>query len=217
MDLFTRLKLRLMEVAALVFAAAMMAMLVVGPAMILTGQPAQQGATTTISGVPPDSASATTNRLFYDGSTNCGGKQCLVYICTALSQQSSFAFSIVSSTLTSIVDSGNTATINFAVNSGLNVDNRIFIRNASVSALNGYFTILTIPTATSATVATSGVADATYADTFLQVETMAPRTSAAVWKVEKIRQTSDFLTASRTNSQPVGGQICDNRATLAYN
>jgi len=157
-----------------------------------------------------------TTLIFRDGSNN------QQYFCTALSRQPNFQWT-GTSMITSIADSGTTATITFVSAHGLAVDNRILIRgmvSAGTSALNGLFNVVSVGSTTTLTVTTSGVTDGTYTpstDPLMQINTTAPRTSAAVWQIMRQYFTTtyvDRIALAEGDLQP--SKICDDRSTYSY-
>lgn len=148
-----------------------------------------------------------TTLMFYSGAN-------LAYTCEAPSVQPAYYWSRNNSTLTSIADSSNTSTLTFSAAHGLAKNNKVTISGATIAtALNGDYIIQTVGSSTTATVTTSGVADATYTESSLRVSTTAPRTTAAIWKVTAFTTTT-YLDAVQTE-EPIRpfGQICDNRST----
>lgn len=142
-----------------------------------------------------------TSLFFRDGSNN------LAYACVARSQQDTHSWTIAASTLTSIVDSGTTATVTTSTAHGLAVNNKVTISGATDADLNGDYFVQSVPTTTTFTVTSANVTDATY-NTGLTVSTRAPRSSAAIWTIQKLSYTTTYLDSVQ-NSAP--NQICDNR------
>lgn len=168
----------------------------------------QDGPSVTI-GQLPNGKTATVLGFFPSATTN--------YFCTAQTVQPTYTASVAGGTMTNIVDSGTTATVNWTAH-GLAVGNRVVVAGATDTDLNGAYIIATVPDANSFTYTSANVTDATYT-TGVTVATTAPRTSAAIWSV--VRMTFDGsgnLTAKqnsvRTSSTSL---VCDDRATLAYN
>lgn len=164
---------------------------------------------------PAGPAQAVTALFFYDGSNN------LIYTCKAVSQQPNYTWSVTgvsgNGTLTSIVVATNVGTATMSAAHGLSVGNKIVVAGSTTSALNGTYYVQTVGSATTLTITTSGVADATYNTAALTVSTVAPRSSAAIWEIRKFSYTSTNLTAqqSAASSQQIGAMdgVCDNRAT----
>lgn len=157
-----------------------------------------------------------TFRIFRDGSNN------QQYICTALSKQSVYNWSGLAM-ITSIVDSGTTATITFASAHGLSDDNRIVIAgmvSAGTSALNASFKIAVTNT-TVITITTSGVTDGNYTpstDPLMIISTTAPRTTAAQWQILRQYYTTTYLDrGSYAEGDSTPDKICDSRSTYAFN
>lgn len=143
-----------------------------------------------------------TSLFFRDGSNN------LEYICIARSQQDTYTWTVAGSTLTSIVDATNTATVTTASEHGLAVGNLVTIAGASDADLNGTYYIQTVPSTTTFTITTASVTDATYT-TGLSMTTRAPRNTAAIWTIQKLSYTTTYIDRVQ-NSAP--NQICANRA-----
>lgn len=158
-----------------------------------------------------------TTLIFRDGSNN------QQYVCTALSIQPTYTWS-GSSMITSIVDSGTTATITFAANHGLSNDNRIFIlgmTSAGTTALNAAAGFkVTVSSATVVTITTSGVTDGNYTpttDPAMAIWTVAPRTTAATWQIIRQYFTTTYLDRVANAEGDISpSKICDNRATYGY-
>lgn len=156
---------------------------------------------------------------FYDGSSN------LQYQCKANTLQPSKTFSVTLGTLTSIAVSSNVGTITWPSGScgtsngcGFQISNQIVVSGSATTALNGTYAIASLPTATTATITTSGVSNGTYTD--MVITTTAPQSSAPIWTVEKITNTDatpNQVTAIQWAIPSSGvGQSCDNHANLFY-
>lgn len=159
---------------------------------------------------------AETFLIFRDGSNN------QQYVCTAVAKQSNYNWSGLSM-ITSIVDSGTTATITFAAAHGLSADNRITIAgmtSAGTTALNASFKIAVTNT-TVITITTSGVTDGNYTpstDPAMVISTTAPRTNANQWQIQRMYYTTTYLDrGSYAEGDLESNKICDSRATYAYN
>ena len=172
---------------------------------------AQDGPTVVQSEGPPNSK--WTSLLFRDGSSNTE------YVCFAPLRQPTFTFrrSGTSPTITQIVDSGTTGTVTFSAAHGLAVGNRIVISGATVDTdLNGTYLVATVGSSTTLTITTASVTDATYTDATLAIATSAPRSSVAIWTIQRIFYTSTEADRTTWAEGGNGNQICDNRASLAY-
>jgi hypothetical protein len=157
-----------------------------------------------------------TFRVFRDGSNN------QQYICTALSKQPVYNWSGLAM-ITSIVDSGTTATITFASAHGLAADNRIVIAgmtSAGTTGLNASFKIAVTNT-TVITITTSGVTDGSYTpstDPLMIISTTAPRTTAAQWQILRQYFTTTYVDrGSWAEGDSNADKICDNRTSYAFN
>ena len=199
------------------------------------GLNAQQAQPVTISDnpLPP-----ITSLYFYDGNNN------LQYICRS-PQSASYTWAVTATnqgTLTSIVVSSNVGTVTTVGNHGLQIGNVITVSGSTTAALNGSYQIQTVGSATTFTITTSGVSNATYNTSNLAVTTNAPRSNSsaqgAAWSVEKLNYygvsgeacpvgvsgpTNSLCSiqwATQTSSGQGGSKAyifsCDSRATLSY-
>ena len=148
------------------------------------------------------------------------------YVCMARSAKAEASLAV-----TQIVDAANTATVTTAAAHGLNVGNEVIIAGVTGDTdLNGRYVIQTAATTTTFTVTSASVTDATYNNAGITAATTAPRTTQAIWSVLKrfydgsgnlIREQWAVRPASSATSTSVGTasaqNICDDRATLAYN
>jgi hypothetical protein len=167
----------------------------------------QDGNAVNPSGGPPPTA--WTQRLYYDGDDR------LEYICYAEGTQSRYTFRVSSSTLTDIVDSSNTGTVT-APNHGLTVGNLVTVEGATDSDLDGTYSVQSVVDANTFTITTANVTDATYDGSTLRIYTTAPRTSDAVWAIERLVYNVDGLLTHHqwsSGSTRKTNHVCDNRAT----
>lgn len=111
---------------------------------------------------------------FYDISGN------LIYICNAEAFQNPITFP-AGGTLTNVVVLTNVGTITFSSTSFLWVGARITLSGSATSALNGVYKITTVSGST-ATIATAGVANATYTDASLT--TNSPLLNLLQWSIQ---------------------------------
>jgi hypothetical protein len=148
---------------------------------------------------------------FYSGSD-------LAYLCKARSQQPTSTFARSDASLTNIVDATNTSTITTASAHGLAVNDKIVISGATVAtALNGTYTIVTVGSATTFTITTSGVSDATFTESTLKFTTTAPRDTLAIWSIQKFTYVAGAITQAQwANGTSAPNQICANRTTLTF-
>lgn len=153
----------------------------------------------------------------------------LTYVCRtpAFRQQSTYTWAVTPTTgqgtLTSVAVLTNVGTVTTSANHGLTVGNRVTIAGATVDTdLNGSYYVQTVGSATTFTISTSSVANATYVDAGMSLYTTAPRTTAAIWNIEKFTYDgSNNLVADQFSVGNVTGGIattaysfiCDNRAT----
>jgi hypothetical protein len=167
---------------------------------------AQEGSVVNPSEGPPQYS--WTNLFFYiPASTN------LEYICMARSAQNSFSWSIGSG-LTSIVDAANTATVTTSTAHGLSAGNLVTISGATADTdLNGSYYVQAVGSATTFDITTANVTDTTYNSAPLAVATTAPRSSAAIWSIQKLVYSGSNLIAKQWAGGNSGFKaICDNRA-----
>ena len=171
---------------------------------LATAQTAQYNGTPVRISAGPDSVDYTT-LIEYNGSN------LPVYKGTAATAQPTFTWSISGSTLTSIVDSSNTATVTTASAHGLKVGNKVTIAGVlSDTDLNGTYYVASAATSTTFTITTANVTDATYNAAGTQVSTNAPRTTAAIWKITFYQYDGSNNLVSSSNSP--WSSIWDNRA-----
>lgn len=159
---------------------------------------------------------AQTTRIFRNGSNQ------QEYFCTAYSKQANYSWT-GSSMITSIVDSGTTATITFVSAHGLNNDNSIQILGVTEvggTALNSTFTV-TVTSTTAVTITTSGVTDGSYTPSgnpSMSVNTTAPLTFRPIWQIAKQYWTSTYNDGlAYADGDSSWQKICDNRASYSYN
>ncbi len=155
-----------------------------------------------------------TRLYFYSGTD-------LQYACLAKSQQPSATFIVGGATpfaLTSIVVLTNVGTVTTVSDNGLKVNDRIVVSGATVDTdLNGTYKIATVTNSKVFTIATVSVANATYTDATLQFSTTAPRTTMPIWSITKYTTVASLITSIQWAIGTSGqSQICDNRATLAF-
>ena len=119
-------------------------------------------------------------QLFYNSTPS------LTYVCAANALQPVSTFYRSSSTLTSIVVATNVGTINFSSTSYLWVGATVVVAGSTTSALNGTYQVSAVSGST-ATIATSGVADATYNNAAMTVSTTSPLLNASVWAIQVLK------------------------------
>lgn len=158
-----------------------------------------------------------TQLLGYDGSSN------VIYVGAAApfgpwangSVPASFAWTRAASTLTNIVVLTNVGTVTTSTAHGLQINNPVVVAGSTTAALNGTYRVATVPSSTTFTIATSGVADATYNNAAMTATTTAPRTTVAIWNISCLIVASSNTTAIQwVNGNPKSLSIWDNRATL---
>lgn len=131
-----------------------------------------------------------------------------------------FSWTRAANTLTSIAVATNTATATTSTAHGLVIGNPAVVSGATVDAqLNGTYTILTVPSATTFTFTTVAVSDATYTEATLALATTAPRTTVNIWSIQNIRYDGSGYydgSAWAGGAAGVATNICANYATLTY-
>lgn len=154
----------------------------------------------------------TTALMFYTGGN-------LTYMCKAASKSFSTSYTVTAATLTNIVVSTNVGTATTSAAHGLRVGNRVTVTGATVDTdLNGTYLIATVPTTTSFTFTTASVSNATYTDATLALASDAPSTAKGIWAVSYYTYDANGSMTSVTwaEGSRERNQVCDNRATLAY-
>lgn len=161
-----------------------------------------------------------TRFLDYAGGSN------LTYLCLAPSiNQSStpsrytYSLSVTAATLTSIVVLTNVGTVTTATAHGLMVGQTTTVSGSTTAALNAAYTIVTIPSTTTFTITTSGVANATYNNGALSLSGEAPLLTSPIWSIQHFTYDASN---NLTGTQCVNGSCqattnkCSDRATLTY-
>lgn len=176
-----------------------------------TGQPV---------GVVQFPTQAPTRFMDYAGGSN------LTYLCLApsINQTShpeyyTYSLSVTAGTLTSIVVSADVGTVTTASAHGLMIGQKTTVSGSTTSALNAVYTVATIPSATTFTIATSGVGDATYNNGALTLSGEVPLLTSPIWSVQKFTYDgSNNLTGTQcaNGSCQAMTNKCSDRATLAY-
>lgn len=149
---------------------------------------AQGPAVNQVDDPPPNAAQ---KLFYYDGSNN------LQYICWARQRDPIATFQRRSdSTLTNIVVLTNVGTVTTAGAHGLYIGARVTISGASVDTdLNANYTVATVPSSTTYTIATASVGNATYTESTLVIATNSPMTTLARWGIEILTYNgSNYLT-----------------------
>jgi hypothetical protein len=162
------------------------------------------------SGGPPPVAY--TLQPFYDGSSN------LIYACRAKQfRQTATTFGISVSTtgqplLTNVVVSSNAGTVNFATTFYGWVGMTLTFTGSATTALNAAYKVTAVSGST-ATITTSGVADATYADATLKASTNQPMLNQSVWAIQAFVYSGTTFAGSYWANASVGEALaCSNRA-----
>lgn len=163
-------------------------------------------------------------QFFYDGASPPN----LIYVCETTpigpwgpngSTPSTFSWTRAAATLTSIVVSSNVGTVTTSTAHGLQVGNPFVVTGSTTSALNGTYYIVTVPTTTTFTIATSMVNDGTYNNAAMVGTTSAPRSTVAIWSIKRlIYNAGNSLIAIQYADGNSGSytHICDSRATYTY-
>ncbi len=125
-----------------------------------------------------------TTLYFYDANSN------IQYICRA-PLVATYTWAVTPSapqnqgTLTSIVVSTNVGTVTTVGNHGIQIGNVVTVSGSTTAALNGTYQVKTVPSATTFTITTAGVSDATYNTANLTLVTNAPRSNVSQWSIAK--------------------------------
>jgi len=142
------------------------------------------------------------------------------YLCKAPSTGPTYTWSRLATTLTSIGVATDVGTVTTATAHGLAVGNQVTISGATVDTdLNGTYTIASVGSSVTFTITTSSVADGTYVESPLKVSTSAPRSSAAVWSIQKFiyDATPNLIRSAWAYGSRVPQYVCDDKANLPYN
>jgi len=146
---------------------------------------------------------------FNDGNGN------LQYICEAPQRVAiPTIFRRSDSTLTNIVVSSNVATATTSTAHKYYVGAFFTVSGAIVDPdLNATGQILSVPSSTTFTFATTNVADGTYSDATLSIISYEPRTSASLWHISVLNYNGTvFIGKYHAASSLAFGLVCDNRA-----
>lgn len=117
-----------------------------------------------------------TQQMFYSGSN-------VQYVCTASANVSATTWTRSAASLTSVAVSSNVGTVTTATAHNLWVGAWVTISGSTTAALNGSYAVVTVPSTTTFTIATSGVVDDTYNTAAMVLSTNSPLLNAAVWAV----------------------------------
>ena len=131
----------------------------------------------------------------------------------------SFSWTKAATTFTNVVVLTNVGTVTTSTAHGLRIGNKVVISGATVDTdLNATYIVATVPSTTTFTVATVSVADATYTDAGLVLTTAVPRSTAAIWTIQKFTYdgSNNKTGESWALGSPAAVNICDNAATLAF-
>jgi hypothetical protein len=181
-------------------------------ALCLSAFAQDQDPAVSISGGPP--IRAWTAQYFYVPATTD-----IEYICSARVSQNPATLAV-----TQIVDATNTATVTTPSAHGLAVGNRVTIAGVTGDTdLNRSYVIQTVGSTTTFTVTSANVTDSTYNNAGITLRTTAPRTTQPIWAIKRFFYSGTDLVATRWAVNPAkelsstaAENICDNRATLAY-
>jgi YD repeat-containing protein len=160
---------------------------------------------------------------FYDASGN------LEYVCSTASEgHGTTSWTRAATTLTSIVDADNTATVTTSTAHGLTVGAAVVISGeAGDTDLNGTYAVATVPSATTFTVTTANVTDDTYNGATLAVAHTGPLVTASIWRIERyyydtagnlVKTASAIGTSAApiTSGRAPANLACSARATYLY-
>lgn len=156
--------------------------------------------------------------FFYTGSN-------LIYACYAPGLSSvPFVWSVADTSLVNVIVAANVGTVTFGGTNQTWPGMQIVISGSTTPALNGTYKV-TGPvlsatsgvSGTTATIATSGVADATYTNAALVITTFVPPLNARAWAIQALSYSGSNLQAAYWAGLPSGptvaqGLQCSNRA-----
>lgn len=176
---------------------------------------AQSGAPVDVNGFPT-SISQPTKVLAYDGSGN------LIFICYARSAAPNtqnpgynFSLSVTGTGLTSIVVLTNVGTVTTAAAHGLQIGNKVTVSGSTTSALNSVYFVQTVPSTTTFTITTAGVANATYNNGAMTLSGQAPLLTGGIWSVERLTYngSNQLVAVQWANGAPGAyNNVCANRS-----
>lgn len=176
---------------------------------------AQTGAPVDVNGYPT-SVSQPTKVFYYDASSN------LIFACIARSAAPNtqnpgynFSLSVTGTGLTSIVAATNVGTVTTAAAHGLLLGNKVTVAGSTTSALNAVYYVQTVPSTTTFTITTAGVADATYNNGPLTISGQTPLLTGGIWSIEKLTYngSNQLVAIQWANGNPGNySSICANRA-----
>lgn len=186
-----------------------------------------------------DNSNPAVTKLFYW--TGTGTTDGVQYACLAPTV-GAYTWAVTPSagqgTLTSIAVATNVGTVTTVGNHGVQIGNVVTAAGSTTAALNGVYQVKTVGSATTFTITTVGVGDATYSTAALTLATNAPRSNLPQWSVQRFSYYSVSGGACPTGATgPTGGICsvqwatnlttgqggskayqfsCDSRATLSY-
>jgi hypothetical protein len=156
-----------------------------------------------------------TRFLDYDANGN------LAYICyttpSGIAAYYNYSRSVMGGTLTSIVVATNVGTVTTVGAHGLMVGQGVTVSGATLGALNATYIIATVPSTTTFTITTTGVADGTYNNVALTISGSAPLLTSPIWSINKLTYSAgNSLIGSQWALGAAGNytSICANRATI---
>ncbi len=161
-----------------------------------------------------------TRFLDYAGTGN------LTYLCLAPSTNQTsnpslytYSLSVMAGRLTSIVVLTNVGTVTTVSAHGLMVGQKTTVSGSTTAALNAAYVIVTVPSTTTFTIATSGVPDGTYNNGPLTLSGEAPLLTSPIWSVQHfIYDAANNLTGTQCANgtcQALSNK-CSDRAILTY-
>lgn len=142
-----------------------------------------------------------TVKMFYNGSSQ------VEYLCKANGWKTQTQWSISAGTLIQIQVTSGTATITTSANHDVIVGTEVVISGSASSGINGTYVVTSVGTLTMTL--NKSLPDGTYTDNALRVTVTQPKTSAAVWTIQKFFYSGTNLIDIKSSKS---GQICDNRA-----
>lgn len=152
-----------------------------------------------ISQQPPETPQ--TVKMFYNGSNQ------IEYVCKANGWKTQAQWSTSAGTLIQIQVTSGTATVTTSSSHGVIVGTELVISGSNTSGVNGSYVVTSVGTLTMTL--NKSMPDGTYSDNSLRVTVTQPKTSAAVWTIQKFLYSGSNLVDIKSSKS---GQICDNRA-----
>lgn len=156
-------------------------------------------------------------KVFCDATSCTSAYTTLKYICETRQPGVTTTWRKSTTTLTSITDSSSTGTVETSAAHGLWIGARVTVSGVSTAggtALNTSFVVQTVPSATTFTITTSGVTDATYTDAAMVLSTNSPLLTSSVWAIQVFGYSGTTLMSSYWANDSIGqGLACSSRTS----